>query len=59
MKNELIQARSELMQIPVAGPAVKNMFLAQTLIEKVIGELPDDQIPGEKEPDKKNEKKGD
>lgn len=60
MKNELIQARVELDQIPVAGEAVRHLFMAQTLLEKVIGELPDDpqQKPEQKaEPKPKKEGK--
>ena len=49
MKQELIQARIELDGIPVAGDAVKHMFVAQSLIEKVINEMPDDKPAEAKE----------
>lgn len=62
MKRNLIQAYNELLQIPVAGPAVKSMFMAQSLIERVISQMPDDpatEEKAEKKPDTKNKKKGD
>lgn len=48
MKAELIQARIELDGIPVAGDAVKHMFVAQSLIERVISQMPDDPATEEK-----------
>ena len=56
MKQELIQARIELDGIPVAGDAVKHMFVAQSLIEQVISQMPDD-IPPAKGKDKEKKAK--